>query len=98
MTSDFSWTRQIQETCLRANRKMSILRRVKYLKRHLLDLLYKITVHSIINYVLVLYCYNCTEKDKAWYDNIQYDALRLVSSTLSIQVKKNYFLNSAGKQ
>ena len=99
LTSDLSWTRQIHETCLRANRKLAVLRRVKYLKRHTLDLLYKITVSSIIDYGLVLYYYNCTVKDKAKYAKMQYDSARLVSSTLKYQSKEEEkILNSAGKQ
>ena len=54
LTSDLSWTRHIHETCLRANRKLAVLRKVKYLKRHTLDLLYKITVRSIMDYGLLV--------------------------------------------
>ena len=92
MTSDLSWSRHTHETCLRANRKLAVLRRVKYLKRHTLDLLYKITVRSIIDYGLVLYYYNCTDKEKARYDRIQYNAARLVSSTLKYTSKEKLFL------
>ena len=55
LSSNLSWTRHIHETCLRANQKLAVLRKVKYLKRHTLDILYKITVHSIIDYGLILY-------------------------------------------
>ena len=76
---------------MRANRKLAVLRRVKYLKRHTLDLLYKITVRSIIDYGLVLYYYNCTDKEKARYDRIQYNAARLVSSTHNYTSKEKLF-------
>ena len=47
---DLSWSIQIQETCLKANRKLSFLRSVKLLDRKTLDLLYKVTVRSLIDY------------------------------------------------
>ena len=70
----------------------SITRRDKYLKRHTLDILYKITVRSIIDYGLVLYYFNCSGKEKAKYDRIQYNAARLVSSTLRYTSKEKLFL------
>ena len=91
MTSDLSWTRHIHETCLRANRKLAVLRKVKYLKRHTLDLLYKITLRSIIDYFIVLYYNNCTDKEKARYDKIQYNKGRLVTSKLKYTSKEILF-------
>ena len=82
LSSNLSWSRQIHETCLRANRKLSVLRRVKYLKRHTLDILYKITVRSIIDYGLLLYYNNCSAKECAKFDQIQYNAAKLVTNTL----------------
>ena len=52
LSSSLDWTRQIQELCLKANRKLSILRSVKYLNRQTLDILYKLTVRSVIACVL----------------------------------------------
>ena len=42
LTSNLDWTTQVNDVCLKANRKLSVLRNVKYLKRNSLDLLYKI--------------------------------------------------------
>ena len=50
LTSNLDWSYQINVICLRANRKLAILRRVKMLKRKTIDLLYKITARSVIDY------------------------------------------------
>ena len=50
LTSNLDWSYQINDICLRANRKLAILRRVKMLKRKTIDLLYKITARSVIDY------------------------------------------------
>ena len=52
LTSNLDWSYQINDICLRANRKLAILRKVKLLKIKTLDLLYKITVRSVIDYSL----------------------------------------------
>ena len=46
LSSTLSWARQIHETCLKASRKLAVLRSVKYLKRSTLDILYKVCVRS----------------------------------------------------
>ena len=55
LTSNLDWSFQINDICLKANRKLSVLRNVKMLKRKTLDLLYKIIVRSVIDYALPLY-------------------------------------------
>ena len=55
LTSNLDWAFQLNDVCLKANRKLSFLRNVKMLKRKILDLLYKITVRSDIDYVLPIY-------------------------------------------
>ena len=40
LTSSLDWSVQIKEVCLKANRKLSVLRSVKLLSRQTLDLLY----------------------------------------------------------
>ena len=39
LSSNLDWTFQINDVCLRANKKLSVLRHVKFLKRNTLDLL-----------------------------------------------------------
>ena len=46
LKSNLDWSTQINDSCLKANRKLSVLRNVKMLKRKTLDLLYKVTVRS----------------------------------------------------
>ena len=41
LTYNLNWSKQISEVCLKANRKLSVLRNVKFLKRNTLDLLNK---------------------------------------------------------
>ena len=52
LSSSLNWSEQIKEVCLKANRKLSVLRSIKLLSRQTLDLLYKITVRSVIDKLL----------------------------------------------
>ena len=52
LTSDLDWSVQVKEVCLKANKKLSVLRSVKLLSRQTLDLLYKLTVRSVMDYAL----------------------------------------------
>ena len=52
LTSNLDWSFQINDVCLKANRKLSVLRHIKMLKRKTLDILYKLTVRSVIDYAL----------------------------------------------
>ena len=52
------------------------------LKRNTLDLLYKITVRSVIDYALPVYANNLKLTELARLDRIQYRAAKLVSGAL----------------
>ena len=52
LTSNLDWSVQLNETCLKANTKIAIQRSVKLLSRQRLDLIYKLTVRSVIDYAL----------------------------------------------
>ena len=65
LTYNLDWSVQIYNVCLKANRKLAILRRVKLLKRHTLDVLYKITVCSVIDYALPVYYHSLKITEKA---------------------------------
>ena len=79
LTSGLDWSAQVHEVCLKANRKLSVLRSIKNLNRQTLDLLYKLTVRSVIDYALPVY-YKCLKvTDMARLDNIQYKAAKLVT-------------------
>ena len=79
LTSGLDWSAQVHEVCLKANRKLSVLRSIKNLNRQTIDLLYKLTVRSVIDYALPVY-YKCLKvTDMARLDNIQYKAAKIVT-------------------
>ena len=96
LTSNLDWSMQINDVCLRANRKLAVLRSVKFLKRNTLDLLYKITVRSLIDYALPIYSNNLKLTDLARLDRLQYKAGKLVCGALHYtnRNKLNEFLQS----
>ena len=82
LSSNLDWSKQINDVCLRATRKLSVLRNVKFLKRNTLDMLYKITVRSVIDYALPIYANNLKLTEIARLDRIQYKAGKLVCGAL----------------
>ena len=60
---------------------MSVLRSVKLLSRQTLDLLYKITVRSVIDYALPVYCKTLKQTEISRLENIQYRAAKVVTGT-----------------
>ena len=79
MTSCLDWTVQVNEICLKANKKLAVLRSVKLLSRQTLDLLYKLTVRSVVDYALPVY-YKCLKvTDLARLENLQYKAAKIVT-------------------
>ena len=67
---------------MRANRKLAVLRSIKYLKRSTLDLLYKVCVRSTIEYGLVLYWHTLKPTQKAQISRIQYRGAKICSGAL----------------
>ena len=79
LTSSLDWSAQVDEVCLKADRKLSVLRSIKNINIQTLDLLYKLTVRSVIDYALPVY-YKCVKvTDMARLDNIQYKAAKIVT-------------------
>ena len=78
LSSTLDWSEQIHQVCLRANRKLAVLRSVKGLKRGTLDLLYKLTVRSLVDYSLPLYFGTLKQSEILKLDQIQYKAAKLV--------------------
>ena len=72
LTSNLDWSVQINDVCFRVNKNLSVLRHVKMLKRNTLDMLYKITVRSVIDYALPVYAHNLKLTELARLDRIQY--------------------------
>ena len=79
LSSSLDWSEQIKQVCLKANRKLSVLRSVKLLSRQTLDLLYKITVRSVIDYALPVYLKNLKQTEISRLENIQYIAAKIVT-------------------
>ena len=72
LESNLDWSKQISNTCLRANHKLSVLRKIKFLNRKTLDLLYKVIVRSIIDYALPIYANTLKLSEIARLEKIQY--------------------------
>ena len=95
LTSTLDWSTQINDICLKANRKLAVLRNVKFLKRNTLDLLYKITVRSVIDYALPIYANNLKLTDLARLVRLQYKAAKLVTVALHF-TSRDKLINELG--
>ena len=84
LTNNLDWSLQDQETCRKAYRKLAVLRSVKFLHRNTLDILYKLTIRSIIDYGLVVYGTTLKISDLNRYEQLQYRAGKLVSGALHL--------------
>ena len=82
LSSNLDWSQQIDEIGLRANRKLAVLRSIKYLNRKTLDLLYKTIVRSIIDYSLPILANNLKQTELARLERLQYKAAKLVTGAL----------------
>ena len=82
LTYNLDWSVQCHHACLKAYRKLAVLRSVKLLRRHTLDVLYKITVRSVLDYSLPVYFNSLNAKQKAKLERIQYTAAKIVSGAL----------------
>ena len=84
LSSTLDWSVQVQEVCLKANRKLSVLRSVKLLSRQTLDVLYKICVRSVIDYGLPVYCKNLKQTEISRLEQLQYRAAKIVCGALHL--------------
>ena len=73
---------QIDEACLKANPKLSVLRSVKLLNRQTLDILYKTVVRSVIDYALAVYYKTLRQNELQRLENVQYRAAKIVAQWL----------------
>ena len=80
--SNLDWSAQINEICIKANRKLSVLRSVKQLSRKTLDLLFKLTVRSLLDYSLPLFGNNLRQSDISRLEKLQYRAAKIVTGAL----------------
>ena len=88
LTSNLDFSFQVNEVCLKANRKLAVLRSVKMLSRQTLDVLYKLTVRSVIDYALPVYYKSLKQTDIAHLENIQYRAGKIVTGALHYTSKE----------
>ena len=82
LSSSLDFKKQVKEVCQKANFKLSILRSVKYLKRQTLDLLYKLTVRSVIDYGFITYYHSLNQTEIIRLNQIQYRAAKLCTGAL----------------
>ena len=84
LSSSLDWQKQVQEACLKANGKLAVLRSVKFLDRATLDLLYKLTVRSVLEYGMITYyhCLKSTQVKKL--SQVQYRAAKLCTGALHL--------------
>ena len=88
LTSSLDWSEHIHNVCLTANRKLSVLRSVKHLNRQTLDVLYKLTVRSVIDYSLPLFGGTLRQSELFKLDQIQYRAAKVVTGALHYSSKE----------
>ena len=84
ITNTLDWSPQVNNMCLKANKKLSVLRSVKLLSRKTLDVLYKLTVRSVIDYGLFIYFHNLKQSDVHRVEQIQYKAGQVVTGALPL--------------
>ena len=77
----------MQNCCSKANGKLAVLRSVKFLDRATLDLLYKLTIRSVLEYCIVVYYHSLTEVQKFRLAQVQYRAARLCTGALYLTSK-----------
>ena len=82
LTSNLNFDTHVHSVCLRTNAKLAVLRSVKGLQRKTLDILYKITVRSIIDYAMPVYFGTLNESSKQRLSQIQYRAAKIVTGAL----------------
>ena len=63
---------------------------MKFLSRQTLDILYKLTVRSVIDYGLILYSNNLNVSDKGRLEQVQYRAAKLCSGALHFTNREKF--------
>ena len=71
-----------------------MLRTVKFLNRQTLDLLYKLTVRSIIDYSLPIYCNSLKQTELKRFEDIQYKAAKLVTGALNFSSRDKLWMGN----
>ena len=63
LTFNLDWKEQVSIMSLKASRKLSVLRRVKNLQKSTLDILYKTTARSVIDFGWFIYYNSLNQTD-----------------------------------
>ena len=88
LTPTLDWSRHIHEICTKAYWKLSVLRRISQLKRKTLNLMYKLTVRSVIEYALIVIGNNIKVVDLNKLNRIQYTAAKIVTGALHLSSRQ----------
>ena len=82
LSSDLSWNAHIDAACLKATRRLDIMRSFKYLlSRRALEQIYFVFIRPIIEYGDVLYD-GCGLMNEAKLNKVQYEAAKIVSGAM----------------
>ena len=82
LSSNLDWQKHVHETCLKANGKLAVLRSVKFLDRATLDLLYKLTVRSVLEYGMIIFYHSLKPVQVRQMSQVQYRAAKLCTGAL----------------
>ena len=82
LTSSLDFSSQVNNICLRANRKHSVLHSISISIRKTLDILYKLTVRSVIDYPLPVLCKSLTKTQFSRLENIQCKVGKIITGAL----------------
>ena len=91
LSYNLDWSLHIHHICMKANRKLAVIRIVKMLKRQTLDVLYKLQVRSLLDYSLPVFYNSLSAKQKVRLDKIQYTAAKIVTGALHFTSKDKLY-------
>ena len=69
---NLDWSPKVHTVIMKANRKLAVFRRIFYLQRKSLEMLYKVTVRSVIDFALPVYYHSLKMSDKNKLEEVQY--------------------------
>jgi hypothetical protein len=82
ISNNLSWKKHINNICIRANRQLDIMKRLKYsVDRRTLEIVYFSFIRPLLEYGSVIWD-NCDQIDATLIENVQLDAGRVVSGAI----------------
>ena len=85
--SNLDWSAQIYQACIKTNGKLAVLRSLKQWSSETLDLLYKVTVRSVIDYALPN---NLKQTELCILEQLQYRAAKVVTGALHLTSREKF--------